>query len=332
MTATLAISPAFAGCSLQQSLEIAEEARDWGYGAAWVDEVIGHDAFALLAALAVRTDLDLGVAVVPVQTRSAFVLGRAALTIAELTGGRFSLGIGASSEVLVTRFAGLPWERPLTHVREMAMALKPILAGERSTLDGEMVRISGFKYPLPAPTPVPLLLGSLNPKSLQMAGAIGDGVCFNQMGPHHVGRMMDQVRQGAADADRELPADFPVVARLMTVVTDDAPTATAMLKHVFAPYAAATGYNRFFRWLGFVEEADGIAAASEAGDKAGMVAAYSDEMASQVLIVGDEDHVSSRVREYVDAGVTIAAIEPLAPGPDEVRRTLRVAGGGVGWA
>jgi probable F420-dependent oxidoreductase len=325
MTATLAISPAFAGCTLAETLQIAEEARDWGYTSAWVDEVVGHDAFALLAALAVRTDLDLGVAVVPVQTRSAFVLARAALTISELTDGRFSLGIGASSEVLVTRFAGQPWEKPLTYVREMATALKPMLDGERATFEGDLVKVSGFKYGMQVP-PVPLVLGSLNPKSLQMAGELGDGVCFNQMGPAHVPVMMAEVIRGAVTSGRDLPADFPVIARLMTVVTDDAPAARAMLKHVFAPYAATTGYNRFFRWLGFVDEAEGIAAASAAGDKAAMVGAYSDDMADQVLVIGDEDHVAGRIREYLDAGVTIAAIEPLAPGPDEVRRTLKAAG------
>ncbi len=330
MSPTLAISPAFAGCSLEETLAISEEAADWGYGAAWVDEVVGHDAFALLAALATRTDLDLGVAVVPVQTRAAFVLARAALTIAELTGGRFSLGIGASSEVLVTRFAGLPWSKPLTHVREMAAALKPMLAGERSTFEGELLSVHGFKYGLPAPTPVPLLLGSLNPKSLQLAGEVGDGVCFNQMAPQHVPMMMAEVHKGAAESGRTLPEDFPVVARLMTVVTDDAPAARQMLKHVFAPYAATTGYNRFFSWLGYTEEAAAIAAASAAGDKAGMVAAYSDQMADDVLIIGDEDRVAARVREYLDAGVTVAAIEPLAPGPEQVRRTLTAAAKALG--
>lgn len=329
MTSTLAISPAFGGCSLDETLTISEEARDLGYSAAWVDEVVGHDAFALLGALAVRTDLDLGVAVVPVQTRSAFVLARAALTLAELTDGRFSLGIGASSEVLVSRFAGLPYDKPLTYVREMATALKPILAGERATFDGEKVTVHGFKYGLPAPTPVPLLLGSLNPKSLQLAGEVADGVCLNQMAPEHVSKMLAEVHKGAEAAERTLPDDFPVVARLMTVVTDDPDSATAKLKQNFAPYAATTGYNRFFRWLGYAEEADGIAAASDRGDKAGMVAAYSDRMAADVLIVGDEDHVASRVREYLDAGVTTAAIEPLAPGPKEVRRTLRAAAGAL---
>jgi alkanesulfonate monooxygenase SsuD/methylene tetrahydromethanopterin reductase-like flavin-dependent oxidoreductase (luciferase family) len=111
----------------------------------------------------------------------------------------------------------------------------------------------------------------------------------------------------------------------MTVVADDPPAARAMLKHVFAPYAATTGYNRFFRWLGYVEEAEAIARAGEAGDKAGMVAGYSDRMADDVLVIGDEDHVAEKVRAYLDAGVTVAAIEPLAPGPDQVRRTLRAA-------
>jgi alkanesulfonate monooxygenase SsuD/methylene tetrahydromethanopterin reductase-like flavin-dependent oxidoreductase (luciferase family) len=209
MTGKLAISPAFAGCSLEESLAIAEEAAGWGYTSAWVDEVVGHDAFALLAALAVRTDLDLGVAVVPVQTRAAFVLGRAALTIAELTGGRFSLGIGASSEVLVTRFAGQAWTKPLTQVREMVEALRPILAGERSTFTGEFVTVHGFRYALPAPTPVPLLLGSLNPKSLRMAGELADGVCFNQMAPHHVPMMLEEVRRAPPRRGGSCPRTSP---------------------------------------------------------------------------------------------------------------------------
>jgi probable F420-dependent oxidoreductase len=325
VTRALATSPAFAGCSLAESLAIAREATAWGYTAAWADEVIGHDCFALLAALAVDGDLDLGVAVAPVQTRAPFVLARAALTLAELTGGRFSLGVGASSEVLVTRFAGLPWDRPLAHVREAVTALRPMLAGERATVEGEHVRVGGFRYPLPAPTPVPLLLGSLNPRSLRMAGELADGVCLNQLAPRHVPPVLAEVRAGAEAAGRALPDGYPVVARLMCVATDDPPAARAMLKHVFAPYAATTGYNRFFRWLGYAEEADAIAAAAAAGDKAGVVAGYSDRMAEDLLVVGDDDHVAATVAAHLDAGVTVAAIEPLAPGPEQVRRTLRAA-------
>lgn len=330
MTGTLATSPAFGGCTIHETLQIAREATEWGYTAAWVDEVLGHEAFALLGALAREVDVDLGVAVAPVQTRSAFVLARAALTLAELTGGRFSLGIGASSEVLVTRMAGQPWDKPLTYVREMATALKPMLAGERASLDGQKVTVGGFKYPVAgAPTPVPLLLGSLNPRSLRLAGELADGVCLNQMGPGHVPTMLAEVCAGAEDAGRQLPQDFPVMARLMTAVTDDVPATRQMLKGVFAPYAATTGYNRFFSWIGFEEEARSIAAASAAGDKAGMVAAYSDRMAEQVWVVGDDAFVAARVREYLDAGVTIAAIEPLIGGPDAVRRTLRAAAGAL---
>lgn len=331
MAATLAVSPNLTGCTLSETFALSREAFRWGYRAAWADEVVGHDAFAMLGALAAEVrELELGVAVAPVQTRSPFVLGRAALTLAELTGGRFSLGIGASSEVLVTRFAGLPWDRPLTHVRETAEALRTILAGERATVDGDVVRVGGFRYALPAPTPVPLLLGSLNPRSLQLAGAMAHGVCLNQMAPEHVPTMLEQVRKGAAEAGRTLPEDFPVVARLMTVVTDDVPAARQMLKGVFAPYAATTGYNRFFRWLGYTEEADGIAAAAEAGDTAGMVAAYSDQMADDLLVIGDADAVAAKVRAYLDHGVTTAVIAPLEPGPEGARRTLQAAASALG--
>ena len=79
----------------------------------------------------------------------------------------------------------------------------------------------------------------------------------------------------------------------LVVVTDDAPAARQMLKGVFAPYAATTGYNRFFRWIGYEEEATAIAEAAERGDRAAMIEAYSDEMANDVLVIGNADEVHS---------------------------------------
>ena len=137
--------------------------------------------------------------------------------------------------------------------------------------------------------------------------------------------LTEEGKSQAEEAGRALPDDFPVVARLMVVVTDDAPAARQMLKGVFAPYAATTGYNRFFRWIGYEEEATAIAEAAERGDRAAMIEAYSDEMANDVLVIGNADEVATKVRAYLDAGVTIAAIEPLAPGVEAATMTLKAA-------
>lgn len=326
MTVSLAASVGVTGVSPRDDVELVRRTQDWGYTAAWAPEVDGPEAFSMLGALAMSTDMDLGVAVVPVQTRTPFVLGMAAMTLAGLTGGRFALGVGASSEVLVTRFAGQPFDRPLTNVREAVEALRPVLAGERGTYHGAYVDMGGYRFPKPVDTPVPLYLGSLNPRSLRLAGELGDGVCFNQMAPHHVPRMLEEVRAGAEAAGRELPAEFPVVARLFALVTDDVAGARQMVRHVFAPYIATTVYNRFYRWMGYEEEAIAIADAASSGDKDAMVAAMSDRIVDDLFMLGDADTVAARVQEYVDAGVTVPAIAPMAMGVDMAADTFEALG------
>lgn len=334
MTVPLAASVGAPGLSPAEDVELTRRTQDWGYEAAWAAEVDGPEAFAMLGALAMATDMDLGVAVVPVQTRTPFVLSMAAMTVAGLAPGRFALGVGASSEVLVNRFAGQPFDKPLTNVREVVETLKPVLAGERSTYHGEYVDMGGYRFPKPvergsqpgASAPVPLYLGSLNQKSLRLAGELGDGVCFNQMAPHHVPRMLDEVRAGAQAAGRDLPDDFPVVARLFALVTDDVAGAREMVRHVFAPYVATTVYNRFYRWMGYEEEAATIADAAASGDKQAMAAAMSDRIVDDLFILGDADTVAARVQEYVDAGVTVPAIAPMGMGMEMVAATFEALG------
>jgi probable F420-dependent oxidoreductase len=323
----LAVTSPIAGSS-RKSVEIARRCADWGFNAAWASEVDGPDAFSVLGALAATTDLDLGVGIVPVQTRSVFTLGMTAVSLAQLSNGRFTLGIGASSEVLVERFGGQSFERPLGHLRETALAIRPILCGERSTFEGRDVRVGGYKTPTPPPSPVPLFFGSLNPRSLRLAGELADGLCLNQIAPHHVPAMLDEVRSGARAAGREL-GDFPVMARLFCAVTEDAPGTRSVVAQVFAPYVATSVYNRFYRWMGYEEEAEAIARAAAAKDREAMARAFTDRMARDLFVIGDAATVVRRLREYVEAGVTIPVIAPLALSEDDAAATLREIG--AGW-
>lgn len=322
----LAVTAPLAGCTARESLDVAVAAQRWGYAAAWASEVDGPDAFTLLGALAATTGYELGVGVIPVQTRTVFTIGMSAVALAQLSNGRFTLGVGASSEVLVQRFGGQPFDKPLTHVREAVEALRPILRGDRSSFEGEYVRVGGYKHPSPPPSPVPLFLGSLNPRSLRMAGELADGLCINQVGPHHVPAMLDEVRAGAKAAGRELPDPFPVMARLFCLVTDDAPSARKVVSGVFAPYVATSVYNRFYRWMGYEEEARAIADAARAGDKDAMRGAFTDRMARDLFVIGSLDEVVARLREYVDAGVTIPVVAPLAPGAEAAAGILQAIG------
>lgn len=318
----LSLSLPLTGVDARTGVELAISLRDAGYAALWASEVQGPDAFTQLGALAVNTDYDLGVAVVPVQTRTPMVLGMTAVTLHELSGGRFSLGIGASSELIVGAWAGQPFDAPLSDVRETFHALRPILRGERTTFEGERLQVRGYR-PHTTPEPaVPLYLGALNQRSLRMVGELGaDGLCLNQMGTSHVPTMLDLVRQGAAEAGTELPDDFPVVARLFCMVTGDRAGGREMVKHVFAPYIATSVYNRFYRWMGYEEEAQGVLDAGR--DREAQAAAISDELVDDIFCIGTPDEVAERIAGFVDAGVTVPAIQPLAMGAEQAEQMLR---------
>jgi probable F420-dependent oxidoreductase len=300
-------------------IELARELQDLGYGAAWLAEVQGPDAFTQLGALAVATDLELGVAVVPAQTRTPMVLGMSALTLSQLSGGRFSLGIGASSEVIVSGWAGQPFDKPLTTVRETFEALRPMLRGERTTYEGERVQVHGYRPHTTPEAPVPLYLGALNTRSLQMVGELGaDGICLNQMGTQHVPQMLDLVREGAGG---ELPDGFGVVARLFCMVVDDPAFGRAVVKHTFAPYIATSVYNRFYRWMGYEDEAQGVLDAGR--DRDAQAAAISDRLVDDVFLIGTAEEVAERIRAFVDAGVTVPVVAPMAADLEQTAATYR---------
>ena len=315
----LALSLPLTGVDARTGVDVARDAEQRGYAAVWNAEVQGPDAVSTLGALAVATDLELGVAVVPAQTRTAMVLGMTAVSLAELSGGRFTLGIGASAEPIVAGWARQPFERPLTAVRETVAALEPVLRGERASTDGEVVSIGGYKpHATPPGGRVPLVLGALNPRSCRTVGELGvDGICLNQLAPRHVPALLEQVAAGAGGA---LPDDFAVIARLFCAVTDDVPAARAMVKQVFAPYIATKAYNRFYRWMGYEQEAQGVIAAG--GDRAAMADAVSDRLVDDLFCLGTVDEVATQVAAYAEAGVTVPVIQPLTLGREHAESTL----------
>jgi alkanesulfonate monooxygenase SsuD/methylene tetrahydromethanopterin reductase-like flavin-dependent oxidoreductase (luciferase family) len=242
-----------------------------------------------------------------------------AVSLAELSQGRFTLGIGASSEVIVQRWSGQPFDKPLTAVRETVEALLPMLRGERSTVDGQVVRVGGYKPHAPPPGGrVPLVLGALNPRSCRMVGELGvDGVCLNQLAPHHVPLVLTQVRDGAGGT---LPDGFRVIARLFVGVTDDVPAMRQVVRAVFGPYIATSAYNRFYRWMGYEDVAQAVLDAG--GDRQAQAAAVTDEVIDDLFCLGTPEQIAGKVAAYAEAGVTTPVLAPLSLGREQAEAAL----------
>jgi probable F420-dependent oxidoreductase len=290
----------------------ARRMEELGYDSVWIaDTGAGPDAFVVATAVACATTrLRIGTAVVPVYTRTPSVFAGAAGSVAQLAPGRFVLGIGASSETIVQAWGGVPFEKPLAHVREAVTVIRQMLAGERVTFEGKRLRTRGFRLVSPPPRPVPLYLAALMPPMLELAGEIGDGVILNMMPVEAIPRMMTHVRRGAERAGRD-PKTLEVVARFQVVVTDDPKGARSALRHMLGPYFATSVYNRFAAWCGFADEAREILAAWQAKDRARNLAAVTDEMIDRIAIIGTVEECRRRLRAFHDAGVTTPMVHPF---------------------
>ncbi len=321
----LAVSPSTPGLSVSELADLCRFAEDLGYGQAWLAEVAGPDAFVLAAAVAQRTErLECGVAVVPVYTRTPAALATAAASVSQLMGGRpFRLGIGSSSGVIVEQWHGVPLVKPLARVRDTALAVRQALTGQGDYV-GATLTMSRFRPATLPAGPVPIFVGALRPRMLALAGEVGDGVCLNLMPPRVVVRQLAEVRRGADAAGRKLPADFGVMARLQTVVTDEAAAVREMLRNQFlGPYLAQPVYNHFLAWMGYEEEAGAIAAGWAAKDRESVAAAIHDRLIDDLVLVGNAGHVRSRLEEFAASGLTVAALMVHTPSRSAVEDTLR---------
>jgi len=319
-----AVSPTSPGLAADDLVDLCVAAEGMGYTSAWVAEVAGPGAFALLGAIAARTTrLDLGVAVVAAATRSAALLAMEGATVSQLLDGRtMSIGIGSSSRFILDAWHGAPFDPALTRVRETVTAIRALLAGARE-YDGSVVRVSRFSLAAPPRGPVRVCVGALGPGMLAVAGAVGDGVCLNLMPPSLVPRQRRAVADGAERAGRALPDHFSVMGRLHVVPTDDLAAGRALVRAAFGPYFGQPVYNRFLAWMGYPEEAAAVAAAFAAGDRDGVAAAMHDRVVDDIALVGPVPRLRNRLDEYAASGLDVAALNVIAASKAEILATLK---------
>ena len=177
------------GASLLEQREWIDELADLGYTDVWSAEVDGIDAFTpLLLASQWAPSLRLGTAIVPVYTRGPALIAQSAATMGIAAPGRFVLGIGASSNVIVERWNGIPFDEPYQRVRDTMRFLRAALTGEKVNEDYDTFSINGFRLATPPPEPVPILVAALRPGMLRLAGREGDGAIINWLSADDVRR------------------------------------------------------------------------------------------------------------------------------------------------
>ena len=305
--------------TLAEHGDLAREAEGLGYRDAWSYEADGIDAFAPLALAAHTSGLRVGTAIVNVYTRGPATLAMSAAGMAEIAPGRFILGIGSGSDVIVESWNGGAFAKPLTRVREMTQFLRRALAGERVVFRGDTFGVDGFRLSRPPAAPIPIYVAALRAGMLALAGEVADGVILNWLAPGDVPRCVAVVRAAAAKAGRD-PAAIEITCRVFVHL--DADDATAR-RHV-AAYLNVPVYRAFHEWLGRTPLLTDMWEAWGRGDRRGALAAVPPRVMNDLLLCGPMDTVREGIQRYFDAGVDTAFVLLQSSEPDAARKRERL--------
>jgi probable F420-dependent oxidoreductase len=312
------ITVPFDGVPLAAQRELFVELPDLGYTDVWSSEVDGADAFTPLVLASVWAPaLRLGTAIAPVFTRGPATLAQSAAALAAAAPGRVAIGIGASSDVIVERWNGAAFDRPLQRVRDTARFLRAALAGQKVTERYETFAVEGFRLSLVPEPPPRLLIAALRPGMLRLAGRESDGAILNWLAPGDVATVTPYVH--AAGPGRE------IAARIFVAATADAEAARALGRRALAAYLNVPVYRAFHEWLGRGERLAPMWAAWEAGDRRAALAALDDDLVDDLVVHGSPEACRERVGRYVEAGVQ-TPILALLPAGGDLRETIRGLG------
>jgi len=255
-------------------------AVDDGFGTYWTPQIFGMDALTAIAVAARAVPgIRVGTSVTPTYPRHPMMLAQQALTTQAATDGRLLLGIGLSHQPVVEGMWGMPFDRPVAHMRDYLEILTPLLHERRVSYAGETLTGRGEITPPPAEAP-PVLVAALGPQMLRLAGRMADGTITWMTGPATIAELTAPTITAAADeAGRPSPA---VAVGLPVCVTNDVDAARARADRDFAIYGQLPSYRAMLDREGAATPAD-------------------------VAIIGDATEVADRIGALAGCGATVFA-------------------------
>lgn len=287
------------------------ELADLGYTDIWSAESDGADAFTPLAmAAAWEPRLRLGTAIVPAYTRSPACMAQSVASLADAAPGRFAIGIGSSSNVIVERWNGIPFVEPYKKVRDVVRFLNDALSGEKIAKTYDTFSVNGFKLGVRPEVKPKILVAALREGMLRLAGRESDGAIINWLSPTDVERVSSVVREAAEGEDRE------IVARIFVCPSENIDVVRAAARFAIAAYLNVPVYAEFHRWLGRGPQLQGMWDAWQAGDRKAALAAIPDEVVDDIVVHGSPAQCRATIQKYFDHGVTTSSLAILALDPE----------------
>ena len=302
--------------NLDRTVEWVRHAERLGVSMAFSAEAWWSDAATPLAYLADKTErIVLATGIMQTTARTPAMAAMTALTLNDLAGGRFVLGLGASGPQVVEGLHGVSYQKPLTRLRETVEICRMIFAGEKVRYDGEVLTL-----PLPNsegkairvmhdPVEIPIYLATLGPRSLSYTGACADGWLGTSFSPDHADAHLEFIREGALEAGRTL-ADLDLCVSVRVEIGEDVEKIVERRKRGVAFNMGGMGsgktnfYNDAFRRAGYEEDARAIQQLWLDGKRDEAARRVPDAMVTEFQALGTRDMVKERLRKYIESGVT----------------------------
>jgi len=304
-------------------LELAREAERLGVDSIWVPEFWAYDAFTPLAAIAAVTErVRLATGIAQLGARTPAMLAMSAMSLQEISNGRFILGVGTSGPQVMEGWHGVEFSRPVRRTRETIEIIRMITAGER-------LRYSGEVYQLPLPGGegtairsragacfVPIYVAALGPANLALTGELADGWIGNSFFTDSSDVFFGPIGAAAERSGRSL-ADLDLVVAVSVEFTDDIAAAGRRHADGYAFTIGAMGsaasnfYNNAFARQGFGPDVAEVQRLWAEGERAAAAARVPIEIGLGTNLIGPPEVVRDRLRAYRDCGVTTLRVNPI---------------------
>jgi len=319
--------------------EFAVEAERLGLDVCWVAEAWGADAPSALGYIAARTDrMLLGSGVLQVGTRSPVMVAQTAITLSNLSNGRFLLGLGASGPQVIEGLHGVSFNRPLARMAETVDIVRQVFAGGKISHSGKEFQIprpGGEAVPMRLSTraehAIPIYLAALSPAMLRLTGRIADGWLGTSFVPEGAGdAYFSHLEEGLASAGRAR-ADIDICQGAEVAFAADEDELRGMVAGRKKELAFSLGgmgssstnfYNQAYSRQGWAEAAAEVRERWQRGDRDGAAGVVTDEMVLATTLIGTEDMVRARLRVWRDAGVDTVRLYPAGDTMEDRLRTL----------
>lgn len=312
----------------EQARPIAQLADELGYDSIWVGETWGYEIFASMADLVHVTErITIGAGIANVFTRSAAVIAMGAATLDEMSGGRIKLGLGTSGHIVIERLHGIPFERPLTRLREYVAIINTLISGERLYHKGELFDLQqGFRLRMnPIRDHIPIYIAAITPKSLYQSGMIADGVIpiFWPGDKYpHLRHTLDLASEEAG-RPKGSTAIAPYITTALVESEDEREAMRLAARRPVAFYIGRMGrfYAEHLQREGYIHEVEAVRKGWESGDEEA-AAGVSDQLLDDTALVGTADEIGDKLKQWTANGLD-EPILSIVGGPQKTERTLR---------